>query len=794
MGQISVTFTFHSGVKQHCFQNVRLSGSWDSSGMFAGQWTQRPMVAGIDETGCDAFNASVSLDSSQVGTQFQWGIIADLPGAPNSWVVVTEISDPDSGLRVRSFALSVSGGHQDYWFATGRRFGAQKYVPPGVAAPGIRFTVWAPYAQSVEIVFAPFPAPPAMPTGYIADDGTGIDPAAPVVPLSQIGTTGVWETSLADTPAFADFSAFLNRLYMYRVVNEQGNTTYKVDIFSRSQVGRGYNNPNGAHFEGSYMDLDGIVSCSVVSDPDLLTKDFDDTGLVKNSLIPADQFWSNEMNPGKPIPRAIEDLVIYELHIGSLGFPSTAPGTLAEAMTFLDQLVDLGVNAVELLPIEECDGAVQWGYGTSLFFCMQTSQGGGNQLKHFIRACHQRGIAVILDVVYGHSDGAAFAYARVYDDTGLPNPMMQTPNRDIYGRGFDHSLAFTRQYFLEANRNWLDTYHVDGFRYDNVPGFYDGNPLEKYGTLVFNTYLLSRGMARFHDPGGFSRIIQVAEDLDAPQDILRQTFTSATWQDALLGKARQLAGQGGAANAEDFAHLLDPSFGPDPYPDSQSGAPAGDSPFPVAPFQYLNSHDHSWLITTFGLEPPLVPDDIRFGDRSNFYKLQPYAIALLSAKGIPMLWEGEELAENYQVADGGNIRISFLRGMHWEYFYDANGNPLVRVYRRMGKLRRALPALRSRDYFYYSAESRPGEGVIAFRRASTNPAQIAIVALNFSDFATSVTVPAPSAGSYREMLDPAFQAPGAVRVLTAAKAGDPLEIAITSWYGRVFVTPPPADI
>ena len=105
-------------------------------------------------------------------------------------------------------------------------------------------------------------------------------------------------------------------------------------------------------------------------------------------------------------PPNIEELIIYELHVGALGYPSTSAGTFADAMAFVDQLADLGVNAVELLPVLEFDGALQWGYGTSLFFCLQTSAGGGNQLKHFVRGCHQRGIAVILDVVYNHFAGS----------------------------------------------------------------------------------------------------------------------------------------------------------------------------------------------------------------------------------------------------------------------------------------------------------------------------------------------------------------------------------------------------
>ncbi|MGO9991373.1 MAG: alpha-amylase family glycosyl hydrolase [Steroidobacteraceae bacterium] len=358
------------------------------------------MAASQDETGCDAFSASVSFDAGQAGTLFQWGVVADIEGAPNTWVVVTEVADENSDQRVRSFVLAPDETQQDYWFAIGRRLGAQKYVQAGSHATAIRFAVWAPHARNVEVVFAPFDLTSGTPTGYIADDGTGIDPAAVLLPLmSKSG--GIWETD-PRTPVLADFAQLMNRLYMYRVTDAQGKPTYKVDIFSRNQVGRGGTNPGGAAYTGSYLDLDGLVSCSVVSDPDRVTRDFNDTGINKHTLMAADEFWANEYTPGRPPPQNFQDLIIYELHVGSLGFPSTAAGTFADAMAFVDSLTELGVNAVELLPVLEFDGDLQWGYGTSLFYCLQSSAGGANQLKHLVRACHQRGIVVILDVVYNH--------------------------------------------------------------------------------------------------------------------------------------------------------------------------------------------------------------------------------------------------------------------------------------------------------------------------------------------------------------------------------------------------------
>jgi 1,4-alpha-glucan branching enzyme len=308
MAQIPVNFTFHSGVKRPLFRNVRLSGSWDATGRFSNQWTEVPMVASQDETGCDPFEAKVSFDAAQTGTVFQWGVIADVVGTPNTWAVTTEVPDENSNLRYRSFTLAASETQQDYWFATGRRFGAQKYLSPGSANPGIRFAVWAPHAKNVDVVFAPFALTDGSPTGYIADDGIGVDLTAAVVPLTSRG--GIWESDIANTPALANFDDHLNRLYMYRITNEQGTRTYKVDIFSRNQVGRGGTNPGGAHYEGSYLDLDGIVSCSVVSDPDQVTQDFHDTGIEKQTLIPEEEFWASEYTAGRLPPQNIEDLIL----------------------------------------------------------------------------------------------------------------------------------------------------------------------------------------------------------------------------------------------------------------------------------------------------------------------------------------------------------------------------------------------------------------------------------------------------------------------------------------------------
>ena len=504
MTRIAVDFTFHSALERHLFSNVRLSGSWDAAGRFSDRWMQVPMAASNDGTACEAFSASVLFDAGEAGRTFQWGVVADIQGSADAWVVTTEVPDELSSQCVRRFDLASSDTRQDYWFATGRRFGAQKYYRPDSPSAGIRFAVWAPHARNVEVVFAPCDLASGPPTGYIADDGTGVDPSTPAVPLIA-NAGGIWESDPVSSPALANFDDYLNRLYMYRITNEQGTATYKVDIFSRNQVGRGSFNPAGAHYAGSYVDLDGIVSCSVIADPDRVTRDFNDTGLEKRTLISADEFWASEFTGGPAPPRNLQDLVIYELHVGSLGFPSTSAGTFADAMTFLDQLTALGVNAVELLPVLEFDGDLQWGYGTSLFFCLQTSAGGANQLKHFVRACHQRGIAVILDVAYNHfatSNNERSEWGYDADPSVAPQhnlwywyqgqPADYAPgnldggylNNGSSGYAPRYSEENVRQMFTSSALALLDDFHIDGLRVDLTDAIHQNNSLNAGGNSV----------------------------------------------------------------------------------------------------------------------------------------------------------------------------------------------------------------------------------------------------------------------------------------------------------------------
>jgi len=236
---------------------------------------------------------------------------------------------------------------------------------------------------------------------------------------------------------------------------------------------------------------------------------------------------------------------------------------------------------------------------------------------------------------------------------------------------------------------------------------------------------------------------------------------------------------------DDFAHLLDPSFLR--YPASRDfGGVQG----PVAPFQYVESHDHSDFIGSFGLIGG--GENILLGDRRRFYKTQPYAIALYTCQGIPMLWQGQEFAENYVLPGSGTTRIQIRRDLHWEYFYDDIGQALIRIYRRLGRLRRACRALRSRESFYFNTNSNLGGGAIAYRRraspTATEPEQVALVFLNFSDSQRTLSVPFPIPGMYREMLDDDVRRPNHQEI-QVTNAGEVHDVTIPSNYGQIFITP-----
>ena len=476
----------------------------------------------------------------------------------------------------------------------------------------------------------------------------------------------------------------------------------------------------------------------------------------------------------------VDRLVVYELHVAE--FNQDFAGVAAQ----LDYLQGLGVNVLELMPISDVKELVEWGYTPLGYYNPDDRYGGPQGFKALVDACHSLGIAVVLDSVYAHAH-PEFAYNLVYDVTGEPNPMMGVFEGEFFTHpGTDYRKEFTRDYFRTANSYWLDEYHVDGFRYDYVPGMYDGPLGDGYARLVYDTYRLSQGIPRFDagGPNARSRIIQCAEHLPDPRGILSQTYSNTAWQNGLLDVA-QNAAWGGSLTA--LAHQLDPEL--IGYPRSYTNSGTGES-FPVAPLQYIESHDHSRFISRIApgqRERDLL--DQPLGNRDQLFRVQPYVIALYTAKGIPMLWQGQEFGENWSVPNWGIGRNLYARPLHWEYFYEPESRALVRLHRIMGQLRRDLRCLDSRGWFFYFDEpNHRDHGVIAFHRHADatggQPEQDAIVLINLWNDAATVDLPWPRSGTWQERIEGA----GAAQpIVTVAGAGDRVAVTVPSNYGAVYV-------
>ncbi len=180
--------------------------------------------------------------------------------------------------------------------------------------------------------------------------------------------------------------------------------------------------------------------------------------------------------------------IIYELHVGAF----TAPGTFDAAIDRLGDLVDLGITAVELMPVAQFPGERNWGYDGVFPFATQNSYGGPEGLKRFVDACHRRGLAVVLDVVYNHL-GPEGNYL------GDFGPYFSDTYRTPWGAplNFDgpHSDE-VRRYFIENALVWITEYHLDALRLDAVHAILDFSARPFLQELAEAVKLIAEGLGR----------------------------------------------------------------------------------------------------------------------------------------------------------------------------------------------------------------------------------------------------------------------------------------------------------
>ncbi len=330
--------------------------------------------------------------------------------------------------------------------------------------------------------------------------------------------------------------------------------------------------------------------------------------------------------------RSLSDAVVYELHTGTF----SAPGTLDGAIEHIRHLMELGIGAVELLPVAAFSGSRGWGYDGVDLYAVHDSYGGPDALKRFVDACHAVGIAVVMDVVYNHlgPDGNYLGEFGWYFTDRYRTPWGDAINYD--GAGSDE----VRRFAVDNALMWLRDYHCDGLRLDAVHAIVDTSATHLLEEISTAAHTLAAELGR--------ELWVIAEsDLNDPRvvnDVARGGYgCDAQWSDDFHHSLHAtLTGETGGyyadfSRVEDLALALRNVFvnpgGYSPFRDRRHGRPVGD--LSGACFLgYMQNHDQ-------------VGNRAR-GERSaalmSIGRLQIAAALVLLGPFVPMLFAGEEWA------------------------------------------------------------------------------------------------------------------------------------------------------
>jgi 1,4-alpha-glucan branching enzyme len=419
----------------------------------------------------------------------------------------------------------------------------------------------------------------------------------------------------------------------------------------------------------------------------------------------------------RPQRRGHNELVIYELHVGSFYVRgqdgSDGPGRFELVESKLEHLVKLGINVVQVMPVAEFAGDYSWGYNPAHIFAVESAYGGPDAFKRFVKACHARGMAVVLDVVYNHFGPSDLDLWRFdgwsendkggiyfYNDHRASTPWGDT--RPDYGR------EEVRRFIHDNAISWLRDFHLDGLRYDMTPYIRSvgggGNDLPDGWALMrwINT------SAREQFPG----CILIAEDMQGVHEISQVgdhgAAFHAQWDGAFVHPMREVA-----------------IVADDEHRDLHKVRDALLTRYNGDAFQrvvYTESHDE------VANGRARVPADIHPDEPTGWHaqKRSTAAAALVfTAPGIPMIFQGQEFLQ------GGWFRDDVP--LDWNHNQRYRG--IVRLYRDLIALRRNLAGktrgLQGQHINVYHVDN--DSNVLAFQRWQDHGAgDDVVVVVNFS--------------------------------------------------------------
>lgn len=431
--------------------------------------------------------------------------------------------------------------------------------------------------------------------------------------------------------------------------------------------------------------------------------------------------------------KPLSQLVIYEVHVGDF----SPEGTFAGLTARLDYIRDLGIDAIELMPVQEFPGDRSWGYNPAYFFAVESAYGSASDLKQFVDEAHKRGIGVFLDMVFAHttSDGPI---SRLYPFD--ENPYLGDAKNPWGFPSLDHWNDATKRLIKEIQEYWLAEFHIDGFRYDYVEGIrYDG-----VSGMSFISWA-----ARQAKPHAYL----IAEDIVAnPAAVVHDTEVDGSWhwQFNKMIRAQLIEGDYQGQHYGDIdgvERVL--TFNGDGYRDN------------AQPINFLESHD----------EERIIHDVLTLGHNINesgaTRKSELAAIALFTAQGVPMLYHGQEFgAKAAKTVD--------VNKLPWEYLESDAGRALRGRYASLAYLRHTQGAMHTNNFAVLHKDA--AKRTIVFQRWDDH-GSIVVVALNFSPVPQTVTFSFPRAGTFHEWTHDYDQ-----HVDTAPRAEE-----IPSSFGKIWV-------
>ncbi|ACK72073.1 alpha amylase catalytic region [Gloeothece citriformis PCC 7424] len=415
----------------------------------------------------------------------------------------------------------------------------------------------------------------------------------------------------------------------------------------------------------------------------------------------------------KPLP-GDHELVIYELHVADFSGGEDDPyarGKYKHVIEKLDYLCELGINAIELMPVKEYPGDYSWGYNPRYFFATESSYGSTEDLKRLIDECHGRGIRVIMDGIYNHSEASCpltqidHDYWYHHSPRDPDNNWGPEFNYEHYDENLDVKPAW--KFIGEVVKFWIEEYHIDGIRYDAARQIAN---YDFMGWIVNETKEIA-GFKPFYNVAEHIPETPTITNVDGPMD--------GCWHDSFFHNM--------------MAHLCGDRFDMEELKDVIDGQRQGFMGVTNI-VNYTGNHDHKRLMLELA--------DRNIFDEAAFKRAKLGYAILMTAVGVPMIWMGEEFGDYHPKEINPNK-------IDWTLLKNDNNKGLFEYVKGLIHLRKDNHALYTTniDFFHENPETK----VLAYTRWNEEGSRVVVVA-NFSDnFLAGYQVPNfPANGHWHE--------------------------------------------